>query len=113
MAYPVSTKLGRAVGHFPDVSKTPFPRGPVPIPYPDTATTPSTTNKIATKTTPASIAPSSYIRPLGDASRLRAALASLHSQLIALPSGDPTRWHTLVDEYVLTAAALYISLSDR
>lgn len=43
-----STKTGSAIAAFPDVCKTPSPGGPVPIPYPNLATTGQT--KIAVKT---------------------------------------------------------------
>jgi hypothetical protein len=45
--------------------------------------------------------------------QLKAKLATLHGQLAGLPGGNPNQWHTLLDEYVIATAALYIALSDH
>lgn len=42
---------------------------------------------------------------------LRNQLNLLHAQLGSLPGNDPNRWHSILDEYVLTAAELYKALA--
>ena len=44
---------------------------------------------------------------------LRSHLAMVHGQLMTMRGTDRTRWHALVEEYVVTAAALYLSLINR
>jgi hypothetical protein len=44
--------------------------------------------------------------------QLRGQLQMLHMQIASLPSGDPTRWHKLLDEYVVRSAELYKTLSE-
>lgn len=39
-------------------------------------------------------------------------LQVLHSQIMALPGGNPNRWHELVDNYVIATAQLYIALTE-
>jgi hypothetical protein len=109
--YPVSTKQGGAVTAFPDVCQTPTPAGPVPMPYPTAQKAPlSTTRKIM----PSPGLVQTKIRPPQPTpAQLKAKLAALHAQLSGLPGGNPNQWHTLVDEYVSTMAALYILLSDQ
>ena len=45
------------------------------------------------------------------AAQLRSRLQAITSQLSALPGGNPKAWHTLVDEYVLVSAELYLQLT--
>ena len=87
-----SMHKGQTVTAFPDVCKTPSPGGPVPIPYPNIA------NATASRQ--------------ARGQQLRGKLQNLHMQIASLPSGDPTRWHRLLDEYVLHTAALYKTLSE-
>jgi len=110
--YPASTKQGAAVSSFPDVCKVPSPGGPLPIPYPNAQlATPSpiqiqlkaSSGLLTTKLTPAHLTPV----------QLKTKLATLHGQLVGLPGGNPNQWHALVDDYVITAAALYITLSEH
>jgi Toxin PAAR-like domain len=109
--YPASTKSGGAVVAFPDVCTT--PGGPVPIPYPNVAKSPvSKTQPTAQKLPPGGLTtgfPSLHPAP----AQLRTKLATLHGQLSALPAGNPNQWHTVVDDYVMTVAALYIALTDH
>jgi hypothetical protein len=44
--------------------------------------------------------------------KLRGQLQMLHMQIASLPSGDPTRWHKLLDQYVILSAELYKTLSE-
>ena len=62
---PTSTKSGNAIAVFPDVCKTPSPSGPVPIPYPNLATTGQA--KTAVKTATLGLTPSAQKVPTGDA----------------------------------------------
>jgi len=87
-----SAHHGQSVAAFPDVCKTPSPGGPVPIPYPNLA------NPAASK----------QVR----SQQLRSKLQTLHMQIGSLPSGDPTRWHLLLDEYVVLTAELYKTLAE-
>ncbi|MFL6564019.1 MAG: PAAR-like domain-containing protein [Burkholderiales bacterium] len=82
---------GASVGAFPDVCRTPAP-GPVSIPYTNLA------NPAATKQ--------------ARSQQLRGKLQTLHMQIASLPSGDPTRWHRLLDEYVVVTAELYKTVSE-
>jgi hypothetical protein len=86
---------GASVAAFPDVCKTPTPGGPVPVPYPNLAN-------------PANPAATKQVR----SQQLRSKLQTLHMQIGSLPSGDPTRWHRMLDEYVVLTAALYRTLSE-
>jgi len=64
----------------------------VPIPYPNIA----------------SAGASKQVR----GQQLRAKLQHLHVQIGTLPTGDPMRWHKLLDEYVARTAELYKTLSE-
>jgi uncharacterized protein DUF4150 len=128
---PASTKgsdyRGGAVVMFPDVCFTPpyGPSTPVPMPYPNTAY--SQGNTAASKTTsvskPALVKNSNFSMSSGDEAGsamgkqtrgllLRGQLQMLHMQIASLPSGDPVRWHKLLDQYVILTAELYKTLSE-
>lgn len=80
---------------FPDICIAPAIGGapaPVPIPYPNVVTAGA----------------SKDVR----SQQLRAKLHHLHMQIGALPTGDPMRWHKLLDEYVVRTAQLYKTLSE-
>jgi len=79
---------------FPDVCLTPkgAPAPFVPTPYPNVA----------------SATASKQVR----GQQLRAKLQQLHLQIGTLPTGDPMRWHKLLDEYVARTAELYKTLSE-
>jgi hypothetical protein len=47
------------------------------------------------------------------AQQLRSRLGMVHAELVTLGGANKTRWHLLVEEYVLTAAALYVALTQR
>jgi hypothetical protein len=113
---------------FPDVCKTPSPGGPVPIPYPNAAgygQQNTAASKGAAKA-PVVQAAGKLTMSSGDeagsamglagkqarAQQLRGQLHSLHAQLACLPGGNPTRWHQLVDGYVILTAELYKTLAD-
>jgi hypothetical protein len=115
---------GAAVTAFPDVCKTPSPGGPVPIPYPNAfgygqQNTGSKTTSAGSK--PTLTKSSNFSMSSGDeagaargvlSSKLRGQLQMLHIQIASLPSGDPTRWHKLLDQYVILTAELYKTLSE-
>ena len=92
---PISAHQGSALAVFPDVCKTPTSGGPVPVPYPNLA---SSANPAATRQ--------------ARSQQLRSKLQTLHLQIGSLPSGDPTRWHRMLDEYVVLTAELYKTLSE-
>jgi hypothetical protein len=125
--FPASTHQGYSVAGFPDVCKTPSPAGPVPIPYPNAFgygqqnTAGSKTTSVGSK--PALTKNSNFSMSSGDEAgavmgkqirnqQLRGKLQVLHMQIGSLPSGDPTRWHRLLDEYVVLTAELYKTLSE-
>jgi len=88
--FPPSTHHGHSVTGFPDVCKTPAPiAGGVPVVYPAAGRVP--------------------IKPV-NAQQLRDRLVALNNQLISLPGQDATRWHALVDQYVMTTAQLFTLL---
>ena len=112
--FPASTHTGQAVLGFPDVCKVPGAGGPkIPTPLPNIGTTGRTggvKTKFATKTAPTSKTTS---RTSGDAPGLRNQMGILHHKLIAMPAWNTTGWHKVLDEYVMTSAELFKSISDR
>jgi hypothetical protein len=125
--FPKSTRSGSAVAAFPDVCHTPQPpgSGPVPVPYPNltAAGTKSSSLKTAGKATQLKV--SGFQPTVGDqagvlksvvgtkhAHGVRTQLQTIHSQLAALPAGNPNRWHELIDQYVLLTAELYLTLTN-
>jgi hypothetical protein len=95
------------------------------MPYPNTAY--SQGNTAASKTTsvskPALVKNSNFSMSSGDEAGsamgkqtrgllLRGQLQMLHMQIASLPSGDPVRWHKLLDQYVILTAELYKTLSE-
>ncbi len=116
--FPASTHNGQSVLAFPDVCKTPVPvAGAVPIAYPTMGTfgrtaLKQTATKTATKTetAPKTVA-SEFQKKQTRAQELRGRLSDLNRQLTSLSDRDPTRWHKLVDQYVMTTAELYKALA--
>ena len=131
-----SSHSGKCIS-FPDVCKTPSPAGPIPIPYPNSSY--GQQNAAASKTTAVgSKTPmtksSNLSMSSGDEAgtlkgmasyqqgatvdqqlrvmHLRGQLHMLHAQIANLPSGNPTRWHKLLDDYVIYTAELYKTLSE-
>jgi hypothetical protein len=121
---PVSTYNAKSLAAFPDVCKTPSPGGPVPTPYPNfgAASTPAPMPKSTIKTSRLGFQPASFGKTTGDEAgvskgavlnqrmapaQLRSQIQALHAQILALPGGNPNRWHQLLDEYVVAAAELY------
>jgi len=50
---------------------------------------------------------------MGDeAGTLKGQLTLLHQKLISMPANITTDWHVALDNYVLTAANLYISMAS-
>ena len=85
--FPASTHNGQSVTGFPDVCKIPLvTAGAVPVAYP--------------------IAGRVAIKP-ASAQQLRDRLNQLNQQLTSLGGQDATRWHALVDQYVMTTAQLF------
>ena len=114
---------GFAVAGFPDVCKTPSPGGPVPIPYPNIGSGQQNTaaSKTSSTSKPNVLKGSNFSKSSGDeagsamgivSNKLRGRLHMLNMQITTLPSGDPTRWHKLLDEYVVLTAELYKTLSE-
>jgi hypothetical protein len=73
-------------------------------------TTGGAKTKFATKPSPTK---TTITKTGGDAPGLRSHLGILHQKLMAMPAGNATNWHKVLDEYVMTSADLYKSLSDR
>ena len=113
--FPASTHNGQAVTAFPDVCKTPGSgrASMIPTPLPNIGATRKIgggKTKFATKTAPTKTATS---KTGGDAPGLRIQMGILHRKLMAMPAGNATGWHKVLDEYVMTSAELYKSLSGR
>ena len=111
--FPASTHKGQAVLGFPDVCKTPSTGAPIPTPYPNIGAsnrTGGTQTKLGSRSAPIKTV---NTKTAGDASGLRSHLGILHQKLMAMPAGNATNWHKVLDEYVMTSAELYKSLSDR
>jgi hypothetical protein len=119
-----SSHQGATIAAFPDVCKTPTPGGPVPIPYPNLAGSPQQDTAVSKSST---MPNASFSMSSGDEAgtlkgvvaskqtrtlQLRSQLHSLHAQMAAMPGGNPTRWHKLLDDYVLVTAELYKTLTD-
>lgn len=121
---PVSNYNAKSVLAFPDVCKTPSPGGPVPIPYPTvgSASQPPPAPKSTIKTSRVGFQPAAIASTMGDKAgiskgaisnkgiapaQLRSQIQALHAQILALPGGNPNRWHQLLDDYVVATAELY------
>ncbi len=128
---------GMSMG-FPDVCKTLIPAsGTIPIPYPNIAKTAKEKTKTASKTT--ATKPSSFTKTAGneagmtrgvisptasrpamvqtkvsntvqiEVQRLRAQMSSIHQQILMLKASNPDQWQKLLEDYCVTASALYIT----
>ena len=124
-----SSHLGAAVYAFPDVCVTPSPGGPVPLPYPNmSGSGQQTTTAAKTKPAGSLTAGGAYSVSRGDqagsagggvlaskqmrAAQLKMQMFHVHAEMSGLPAGNPTRWHKLLDQYVILTAELYKTLSE-
>lgn len=136
-----SSKSGGVCIAFPDVCKTPsMPGGAIPIPYPSHATiavarqqkkkTATTMQSGTMLKTEAHASPgvSSGIVSSGkravtkafmskavataEAARLMSDLSALHNQLQNLPATNPGEWQAVLEQYLVTASALFLTRSD-
>lgn len=120
---------------FPDVCKTPVPlAGGLPIPYPNIATTAAAKQKTGSKTAPAVTkkvaghqagliggVKSGTLRSVksgtasavaqGEALQLRNRMHALNQQLQGLPATQPELWQAVLEDYAVTASALYVTLN--
>jgi hypothetical protein len=60
-------------------------------------------------TNPGALAPSAA----AEAALLRNMLNDLHQQLLRLPGGNPDAWQAVLQDYVVTASALYMTITDH
>ena len=107
-----STHKGQAVFAFPDVCKAPPVASPVAIPYPNLTggSSKATAPKTATKTT-VQMMPT-YKGSMGDEpGTLKGQLTMHHQKLMTMSTNNTTEWHVALDNYVLTAANLYVSIA--
>ena len=120
--FPASTHSGQAVLAFPDVCKTPTVGVPVPIAYPNIGTTSTkTATKTATKTTTktaTTTAYKTYTKPVlamssGNVAGLKRHLTVLHQKIMSMPGDNATQWHALLDDYVMTTAEVFSSLTSN
>ena len=108
---------------FPDVCKTPPVTGPVPIPYPNTATTAiKSQQKVKIAGTSTSVRKSNFALSTGDAGgiskeistreqmQLQASLSQVNARLQSLRTRDPNEWQKVLTEYAVLASALYRTL---
>jgi hypothetical protein len=108
---------------FPDVCAWPGAGAPlgVPIPYPNVATI-ATQQRLQWKGAVPGASAATKVAPLatktppgstaipGQTMALRQELASLHAQVANLPKGNPDAWQRLLEKYLATASALYVTL---
>jgi hypothetical protein len=121
---------------FPDVCITPASPIPVPIPYPNFATTALAKQKAATQPTahkqavaskspvssrpgmsmtaglPQKVMSSANVKITGEVTQLIGELDRLHNNMRQLPATDPNAWQTALQQYVVAAAALYVTKRD-
>jgi Domain of unknown function (DUF4150) len=107
---------------FPDVCKTPTPAGPIPIPYPNTATTALRSQQKLPLTGQKSITTSSVPKTVVNESgtlkgvaameqmQLQGRLNQLNARLQSLRTRDPNEWQKVLTEYAVLASALYRTL---
>jgi hypothetical protein len=125
--FPASTKASSGITiAFPDVCKVPVPPGGVtPIPYPSIAKTATAATKTKTPNKTAAMKPSAFSRIQGnmagiqqgmvsskntEVAQLKAMLNQLNTKLQGLKSNDPNEWQGVVQEYVVAASALYVTV---
>ncbi len=115
--FPASTHKGQAVLSFPDVCNAPATGGIVAIPYPNQtggsskATAPKTTTKTTVQMTPKYKTSGFTGSPGDEPGTLKGVLTMHHQKLMTTPVTNTTAWHVAVDNYVLTAADLYLSIA--
>jgi hypothetical protein len=122
---------------FPDVCLVPAPPTvPVPIPYPNFATTALAKQKAAAQPTATRlpVANRSQVLPrlgfpttagstpqfvgtakakiTGEVAQLIGELDRLHNNMRLLPATDPNAWQTVLQQYVVAASALYVTKRD-
>lgn len=121
---------------FPDTCKTPAAPIPVPLPYPNFATTALAKQKVATQPTahkqavasksPVSSRPglsmtagpqqkimgSANVKISGEVTQLMGELDRLHNSIRQLPATDPDAWQDVLQRYVVAASALYVTKRD-
>jgi hypothetical protein len=128
---PANTKGSEAICiAFPDVCKTPTPVGPIPIPYPNIAQTAQAkqqSNKVKvggksvfTKSSnfktsrgdqPGTIRGVMSNKVMGETSALKARLNAVNVKLQGLSPQQPRLWQAALEEYAVTASALYVTLN--
>ena len=133
MAFPAGSKGGGFTVAFPDVCKTPTPAGPVPIPYPNIAQTAqakqqakkvkvggnaaalkgksafkkSTGNEAATRSLGAGVMSP---KARGEVLSLKARMNALNVKIQGLSLDQPEQWQGVLQDYAVTASALYTTL---
>jgi hypothetical protein len=127
--FPASSKSGGFTVAFPDVCKTPAAPGPIPIPYPNIAQT-AKAKQSATKVKlqgKAVTQKSTFSRSAGDEAggiggfksskvqgevmALKARLNALNVKLQGLSPQRPQLWQAALEDYAVTASALYTTLN--
>ncbi len=113
---------------FPDVCKVPVMPIPMPIPYPNIAKTAQAAQKKKSATKVVAGRKSAFPRTRGDAAgaikgvvssktnemqQLKTSLSQLNTKLQGLRSTDPNEWQSVLQEYVVAASALYVTMHDE
>ena len=110
-----SNYSGQAIPVFPDVCKTPVPiLGVVPIPSPNIGATAG--SKTASKSTAMKLAgtkPANAASTGDEPGVLKGQLSALHQKIMTMPAGDAAQWHQTLDDYVLTTAKVFTTLSNK
>lgn len=112
---------------FPDVCKTPGPGGPIPIPYPNTATTAlkSQQKRLGIASKDVTLKTSNFAASTGneagtgkamtsaamlEKAQLQGSLNQANARLLALTTRDPNEWQKVLTEYNVLVSALYRTL---
>jgi len=117
---------------FPDVCRTPAAPSPVPLPYPNIATTANAiqqkkkatgTGAIGVPTVGGSgVTSLASAMTMGTAAtfarqaeiqQLKGLLGQINTKLLTLSTSDPNQWQSLIEEYLLAAGALYVTLYSK
>ena len=131
--FPASSKGGGFTVAFPDVCKTPTPVGPIPIPYPNIAKTAqekqsmkvkvggkvaglknksafkkSTGNEAATRSLGAGVISA---KAKAEVMSLKAQMNALNVKMQGLSPNQPELWQSALQDYAVTASALYTTLN--
>ena len=132
MAFPArSKKSGGFIVTFPDVCKTPASAGPIPIPYPNIASTAKATQqskKVKVRGSDVAIRGKTvFKKSTGDqagagagvisgkarteVTSIKARMNALNVKMQGLSPDQPEQWQGVLQDYAVTVSALYTTLN--